>query len=81
MTEKQLRQRQNGRTTPSISGSSIPKAPLSKDDASLSAVEQDPQYGRMVFHLGSAAFMIYGFQSLSDIAAGKIMAPQVSVCS
>ena len=74
MSEKQLRQRQNGRTQPSTP--SIAKAPTSGYDGP--SVEQDPQYARMAFHLGSAGMMIYGFQSLSDIAAGQFMAPQVS---
>ena len=78
MATNKLRERQNGRTAPIASGSasSLSKAPSSSYDKT--EPERDPQYGRMVFHLGSAAAMIYGFQSLSDLAAGHMVAPQVS---
>lgn len=52
-----------------------PRGPIKRVDPD---VPVDPLYARVAFHLGCAGYMIYGFQSLTDIAAGKFMAPQVS---
>jgi len=37
-----------------------------------------PKYGRMFLHVGAAAIMVKGFTSLSQLAVGKVMQPQVS---
>ena len=43
------------------------------------ASEPDPKpnYGRMFLHVGAAAIMVKGFTSLSGLAVGKVMQPQV----
>lgn len=38
-----------------------------------------PKYGRMFLHVGAAAVMVKGFTSLSQLAVGKVMQPQVSI--
>ena len=40
-----------------------------------------PKYGRMFLHVGAAAIMVKGFTSLSQLAVGKVMQPQVSPLS
>jgi hypothetical protein len=77
MSSKQLRQRQNGRTAPPSSTSSGSQVPSDKTKPEGAQLGQDPQYGRMAFHLGCAGAMIYGFQSLTDIAVGHVVEPQV----
>lgn len=41
-------------------------------------VDAQPRKLRAFLHLASAGVMISGFQALQDVAAGKVMAPQVS---
>ena len=38
-----------------------------------------PKYGQMFLHVGAAAVMVKGFTSLSQLAVGKVMQPQVSI--
>lgn len=47
-----------------------------------SAAEPDPKphYGRMFAHVAAAGVMVAGFQGLSGMAVGKVVAPQVRLC-